>query len=56
MEENKNIFPPRHLNLNNRFYTYKDALINDYFTYRCKYRDKCNVVIKINKDNIKIIC
>ena len=53
MEANQNIFSPRHLKLNNRIYTYKDVLINDFFTYRCKYRTKCNVVIKINKDNIK---
>ena len=54
MEDNKNIFPPRHRKIKDHIYAFKDALINDFFAYRCKYRNKCNVVIKIDKVNLKI--
>ena len=51
--ENKNkIFPPRYLNLSNHIYAYKDALINDVYSYRCKYRSVFNAIIHINKTNL----
>ena len=52
MYENEKIFPPRHVSINNYIYAYKDALINNVYTYKCKYLSVCNVFIKINKDNL----
>ena len=48
-EENK---APRNLNIGEYKYSYKDQLVNA-FTYRCKHRRKCRVVIKIEKDELK---
>ena len=42
----------RHIILNNYTYTYKDALKNLNYTYRCKHRTICKVTIKIDKENI----
>ena len=49
MSEEVNFSIPRKLTLNNYEYSYKDELKNNYYTYRCKHRTKCGVVIKIAK-------
>ena len=41
--------PPRSLEINNFIYSFKDNLKNEYYTYRCKYRTKCGVVLKISR-------
>jgi len=52
MSDNNNIIPPRSLKIDNINYSFKDTLTNDY-TYRCKKRRKCKVVIKISKEEIR---
>ena len=46
---------PRTLILGDYTYTYKDELINNFHSYRCKYRASCKVTIKIDINNIKKI-
>ena len=43
---------PKAITINNFVYTFKNELINNYFSYRCKYRTSCKIIIKINKDNL----
>ena len=43
--------PPRSIIIDNFYYSFKDSLKND-FTYRCKHRRKCNLVIKIEKEEM----
>jgi hypothetical protein len=40
---------PRHIILNNFIYTYKDALKDQKYTYRCKHRTVSKLTIKIDK-------
>lgn len=49
---NEQFILPRSLNIGEYIYVFKDTLKNDTFTYRCKHRTVCKVVIKINKDNL----
>ena len=44
---------PRHIILNNFIYTYKDALKDQKYTYRCKHYTVCKVTIIIDKENIR---
>ena len=43
---------PRSLEINVFKYSYKDQLINDFYTYRCVHRKYCKIVIKINKSEL----
>ena len=43
---------PKAITINNFVYTFKNELINNYFSYRCKYRTSCKIIIKIDKDNL----
>ena len=52
MEEQQGNFPPRNIEINENIYSYKDALINDFFTYRYKHRRQCGLVIKIKKEKL----
>ena len=52
MEEQQGNFPPRNIEINENIYSYKDVLINDFFTYRCKNRRQCGLVIKIKKEEL----
>ena len=49
--ENNNIIP-KSLIVDNYFYTFKDYLNNDFYSYRCKFRGKCKIVIKISREEI----
>ena len=44
--------PPRSLEINNFIFSFKDSLKNDYYIYRCKYRSKCGVVLKISRTKL----
>ena len=44
---------PRHIQIDDYIFTYKDELINNFFCYRCKYRQSCKVLIKVALDEIK---
>ena len=44
---------PRDLILNSYTYSFKDKLKNRIYTYRCKHRTTCKVIIKIDKYNLK---
>jgi len=47
MEEQKKFIAPRSITINNFEYTYKNDLANDFYSYRCKHRLKCKIIIKI---------
>ena len=49
---NEQFILPRSLNIGEYIYVFKDTLKNDTFTYRCKHRTVCKVVVKINKDDL----
>lgn len=51
MEENSKFIPPRNI-IYNYEYSYKDMLINNYYSYRCKHRNKCKIIIKIEKSEL----
>ena len=53
MSEDNVFKPPRNLEIGGYKYSYKDQLINDYYTYRCTHRNKCKIVIKISKTELK---
>ena len=56
MEDKSKFVPPRNITLDKLEYSYKDFLINDYYSYRCKYRNACKITIKIvKKELINII-
>ena len=46
------IFLYQALTIKNFVYSYKEELKNKYYTYRCKHRIKCGVVIKISKTKL----
>ena len=47
------IFQPTiSLEINYFIYSFKDSLKNDYYTYRCKYRSKCGVILKISRTEL----
>ena len=43
---------PKTITINNYVYTFKSELINNNYSYRCKYRNKCKILIKIGKDQL----
>ena len=50
----QNVFnPPRTIKIDNYYYTYKDAIVKDY-SYRCKHRRKCGVLITITEEKLKL--
>lgn len=51
--DNKNFYLPKNIQINGLIYKYKDELINQNYTYRCKKRKNCGFVIKIKKQNQK---
>ena len=44
---------PKHIKINDYTFSFKDQLANDKFSYRCKYRMKCKLTIKIAKDELQ---
>lgn len=52
MIDNNIFIPPRHIYIGEYSYSYKDALINDNYTYRCTFRTQCKIVIKVNKEEL----
>ena len=40
------------ITIDNYQHKYKDELSNEYYSYRCKYRKVCKILIKINKENL----
>lgn len=48
-------FLPKNITPDNYTYNFKEALINNNFSYRCSHRRQCKVYIKINGDNLKKI-
>ena len=51
MSELKEFNPPRSITIENFKYSFKDKLIND-FSYRCKHRRKCNILLKIKQEEL----
>ena len=43
---------PKTITINNFVYEYKNELANNFYSYRCRYRTHCKIIIKINKENI----
>ena len=52
MEKENSFNIPRKLFLEEFEYTYKDELVNNYYTYRCSHRYDCKVVLKIHLDEL----
>ena len=52
MEDNQKFCPQRSIKIDNYDYSYKDALAKDY-SYRCKHRRKCGILIKITEEALK---
>ena len=52
MSEQTKFLPPRNLLLGGNKYSYKDQLIDDFYSYRCTHQLKCKIVIKIKKDEL----
>ena len=46
---------PNEIKIGNYYYTKKDKLMGDYYSYRCKKRSECKLQIKINKEELKKI-
>ena len=46
---------PNKIIINNYEFTYKDELINQYFSYRCKRRKECGLLIKVCKTKLNQI-
>ena len=53
MSEQDVFKPPRSIKIDNYYYTYKDALVKDY-SYRCKHRRICGVLISITEKELKL--
>ena len=53
MENNQIFLPPRHIEINKFTYSYKDQLINKYYSYRCKFRKNCKYTIKVNQSELE---
>ena len=45
--------PPRSIKIDNYYHTHKDALIKNY-SYRCKHRRICGVLIIITEAELKL--
>ena len=43
---------PNEITIDNYQYKYKNELSNEYYSYRCRYRTVCKILIKINKENL----
>lgn len=52
MAEGKEFIPPRSITIDNFNYSFKDKLINS-FSYGCQHRRKCNILLKITKEELK---
>ena len=52
MSDNNIYTPPQSIKLDIYTYTFKDYLVNNFFSYRCQNRKKCKVTIKISKEAI----
>ena len=46
---------PNEIKIGDYYYTKKDKLMGDYYSYRCKKRSECKLQIKINKEELKKI-
>ena len=44
---------PRHIEINKYIYSFKDELKNNFYSYRCKYRQKCKIIIKVAREEIE---
>lgn len=44
---------PKSIILDNYNYSLKNELIDNFVSYRCKYRTTCKMIIKINKENLR---
>ena len=44
---------PNKLDINNCTYSFKGQLKNGYYTYRCKFRSSCKIIIRLDINNIK---
>ena len=47
MEDKSKFTPPRKITLEKYEYSYKNNLTKDYYSYQCKHRKACNIIIKI---------
>ena len=45
--------PSRSIKIDNYYYSYKDTLVKDY-SYRCKHRQICGVLITITEKELKL--
>lgn len=50
--QNNQIKIPRHITINNYIYSYKDELKNKNYSFRCKNRLSCKIIIKVSEEEI----
>ncbi len=46
-------FPPSELIYKSLIYKYKTELTSCKLSYRCKFRNKCKVIMNVNKDDLR---
>ncbi len=44
---------PNKLEIKNYTYSFNDQLKNGYYIYKCKFRDICKIIIRIDIEKIK---
>ena len=52
MEDKQPIEIPKSFELDNYIYTYKDELINNFYSYRWKHKTICKITINVAKSEI----
>ena len=53
MSENDDFKVPSHIKISNHIYSFKDELVNQYYSYRCKYISNFKIIIKMSKEELK---
>ena len=46
-------FPPSELIFKSYIYKYKTELASGKISYRCKFRNKCSVIMNVNKEELR---
>ena len=53
MSDKTEFIPPRHIKINDYIYIFKDELINNFYSFRCKYRTFCKIILKISREELE---
>ena len=51
----KSFVPPKTIEIKEHIYSFKDELKNNHYTYRCKHRKICGLVIKLEPERVRKI-